>query len=174
MYVRSYFLNIPLIVLLSGCSNEHSFNDLETFIQEVRATPGGEVEQLPDHQQHAFFSYNASGLRSPFTPILNNKAKTEIRSDVKPDDNRAQHYLETFDIDTFQMVGTMSNEEGLWALLEIPQGIFRVKEGDYLGKNHGKVTLVDNRELHLTEIVPAGPDTWIERPRILKIQHTGP
>ena len=60
---------------------------------------------------------------------------------------------------------------GFWGLLHGKEGVHRVKVGDYLGRNHGRITYIDDKELRVTEIVPAGPKYWVERPRVFRVNH---
>ncbi|EAA3799172.1 pilus assembly protein PilP, partial [Salmonella enterica subsp. enterica] len=44
------------------------------------------------------------------------------------------------------------------------------KVGDYLGRNHGRVTAVDEAGINVVEIVPDGEGGWLERPRSLTLK----
>ena len=62
------------------------------------------------------------------------------------------------------MVGTMSQEKSVWALIKTPDNtIQRVENGNYLGQNNGKIIQVSNDGIELTEIVPDGFGGWQER-----------
>ena len=71
------------------------------------------------------------------------------------------------------MVGTIikDNEQTLYALISDSQGgIHRVKLGDYIGKNHGKIVTVSEGLIQLVEIVADGQGGWFERPRVLGLR----
>lgn len=68
------------------------------------------------------------------------------------------------------MVGTLSNDSGFFALVGGAGGVHRVKVGDYLGRNHGRVVSVDEAKIDVIEIVPDGDQGWLERPRSLTLK----
>ena len=79
---------------------------------------------------------------------------------------------ETFDlysVGALSMVGTIKRESNhLWALISVPDsGIHKIKEGYYMGQNHGKVIRISQQRIDIIEIVPNGVGGWIERPRSL-------
>ncbi|MRI32135.1 pilus assembly protein PilP [Endozoicomonas sp. OPT23] len=165
-------LLVPIsALLLSGCfTGSSGYSDLDQYMAEIKAKPSGRIEPLPIFTPYEAFAYRASGLRSPFEPPIKIKSSDrEFNSNVRPDEGRVKQYLEQFDIEVFAMVGSISNDDGLWGLVKGTDGIHRVKVGDYLGKNHGRITYIDDSELRIIEIVPAGSEVWIERPRTMRL-----
>ncbi|WP_082768027.1 pilus assembly protein PilP [Ectopseudomonas composti] len=160
------------LVLLQGCGGEGNFSDLQAFMAEVKARPKGSIEPLPKFQPYEAFSYNASSLRSPFQPPI--KVETVSRpkgsKEIKPDEQRVREFLEGFNIESFEMVGTLSNGAGTYALVSGAGGVHRVKVGDYLGRNHGRIVAVDTAAIEVVEIVPDGDGGWLERPRSLVLK----
>lgn len=156
---------------LAGCGGS-DFSDLQTFMDEVRARPKGSIEPLPKFQPYEAFTYSASSLRSPFQPPV--KVDTVSRpkgaAEVRPDEARVKQFLEGFNIEIFEMVGTLSNSNGFFALVSGAGGVHRIKVGDYLGRNHGRVVAVDESKIDVVEIVPDGDQGWLERPRSLTLK----
>ena len=71
------------------------------------------------------------------------------------------------------MVGTLQQQEVLWALMQDRDGgVHRVKKGNYLGRNHGRIIDASETYIAIVEIVPNGVDGWVERPRTIKLQTT--
>lgn len=68
------------------------------------------------------------------------------------------------------MVGTLRNDRQLFALVNGAGGVHRVKVGDYLGRNHGKILVIDDSKIDVMEIVPDGEGGWLERPRSLSLK----
>ena len=59
----------------------------------------------------------------------------------------------------------------LWALLQDTEGsVHRVRMGNYVGKNHGRIVELTEGYVALIEIVSNGPDEWVERPRKLQLK----
>jgi type IV pilus assembly protein PilP len=89
---------------------------------------------------------------------------------VKPDLLRAREFLERFNIEGLQMVGTLTQKGTQWALVKDEEsGVHRVRIGNYLGKNHGRIVATTETEVSVMEIVPNGVGGWIERPRTIKL-----
>ncbi len=68
------------------------------------------------------------------------------------------------------MVGTLANDGGVFALVSGAGGVHRVKVGDYLGRNHGRILAIDESKIDVVEIVPDGEGGWLERPRSLSLK----
>lgn len=167
-----YFL-VFIVALISvlniGCSNG-THDDLKNYIVDVKRKPAGTIDSLPTFVPYEAFIYSASSLRSPFDPPVDVQRRVIRRGgpNVKPDFNREKEYLESFDLNALSMVGTITKSGELWALLKDDAGgVHRVKEGNYIGKNHGKIVVASEAQLDMTEIVPDGLDGWIERPRVI-------
>lgn len=162
---------VSISLILAGCfGGQGGYQDIDAYMAEMRARPTGKIEPLPDFRLYEVFTYSASALRSPFEPplklALTNEAKT---NNIRPNPSRSKQFLEKFEVDSFSMVGSISNDDGLWGLVRGEDGVHRVKVGDYLGKNHGRITYIDDEELRLVEIIPAGLSYWVERPRVLRV-----
>ncbi|MGQ7960721.1 type 4a pilus biogenesis lipoprotein PilP [Pseudomonas sp. SP16.1] len=160
------------LVTLSGCGSNGDFADLRAYMDEVYARPKGAIEPLPKFQPYESFTYRAASLRSPFQPpvridVVNRQKGSQ---EIKPDEARVKQFLEGFNIETFVMVGTLENSSGLFALINGAGGVHRVKVGDYLGRNHGKILAIDESKVDVVEIVPDGEGGWLERPRSLSLK----
>lgn len=162
-------------LLLAGCNAGGDFSDLQSYIDEVKARPKGTIEPLPKFQPYEAFSYSASNLRSPFQPPVKIDLAQKVKGskEIKPDETRVKQFLEGFNIESFSMVGTLKNDQGTFALVKGAGGVHRVRVGDYLGRNHGKITLIDEGKIDVMEIVPDGEGGWLERPRTLALQERG-
>lgn len=168
----SYLLAVVSLVCLSGCGVGYDFADLQDYVKEVRARPKGSIEPLPKFQPYESFTYSAASLRSPFQPPVKIDLTRQQKGspDIKPDETRTKQFLEGFNIEVFQMVGTLANESGVFALVSGAGGVHRVKVGDYLGRNHGRIQDIDESKIDVVEIVPDGEGGWLERPRSLSLK----
>ena len=162
------------VLVLGGCNGGHEFGDLQSYMDEVRARPQGSIEPLPQFQPYEPFTYSASGMRSPFQkPVkIDVASRQKGTKDIKPDESRVKQFLEGFNIEVFQMVGTLSGGTGAFALVKGAGGVYRVKVGDYLGSNHGRVVAIDESKIDVVEIVPDGEGGWLERPRSLALSES--
>lgn len=174
-------VSLRLTVVLSllslvGCAANNDFSDLDAFIAEVKARPKKPIEPLPEFKAYQAFTYSAASRRSPFTaPVEVEVAQIEARpqSNVKPNLDRPRELLENFDLGSMLMVGTIvkAGESTLYALINDGRGgIHRVRSGQYLGKNHGRIVNIDQTGIQLIEIVSDGQGGWFERPRTLGLK----
>src|SRR5690606_41371811 len=107
----------------------------------------------------------------PISPIkIDMTSRQKGSKDIKPDESRVRQFLEGFNIETFEMVGTLGGEGSVYGLVKGAGGVHRVKVGDYLGRNHGQITLIDESKIDVVEIVPDGEGGWLEWPRSLTLK----
>ena len=165
-------LVLPALLSLAACGSR-DFNDLDEFMAEKRARPGGIIAPIPTFKAYEAFSYGATRLRSPFDRPIEVREITQLQSvsTVKPDENRAKEFLEQFTFDSLAMVGTLERDGEDWALVRDPDGgIHRVQIGNYLGRNHGKIVELTENYLAVVEIVSDGTsEGWVERPRTIEL-----
>lgn len=153
--------------LLSGCGND-DFSDLNRYIKEVKARPKEPIKPLPEVKVIEPFMFKPEGLRDPFKP-LDQPEPTEggeasSGNGIKPDFSRRKEELEAFPLDGLKMVGTINMQSNLWGLVKASDGtIYRVKVGNYMGKNYGKIIRILKDKIELMEIVPDKPGTWREQ-----------
>jgi type IV pilus assembly protein PilP len=158
--------------LLVACGGS-SFPDLDQYMAEAKAKPAGHIPPVPTFNAYKSFTYAAAGLRSPFQVPIEVKEITRLQrvTNVRPDANRNREFLEQFSFDALEMVGSMQMGGTLWGLVRDPEGsVHRVKVGNYLGKNHGRIVELTENHLAVIEIVANGPDEWVERPRKLALK----
>lgn len=168
------WLGVCLVSLLTACSQGSGFSDLDQFMAETRAKPRGHVDPLPEFQAYEAFSYSAADRRSPFEPPIDvqlTMVDQEPVSDIEPDLDRPKEVLENYGLNELTMVGTLSGAEGdLFALVRDAEGgVHRVRAGNYMGKNYGRIIGVSESRVELIEIVPNGQGGWVERPRSLSL-----
>lgn len=157
---------------LTACSSR-DFADLDAFMAEKRARPGGIIAPIPTFKAYEAFAYSATTLRSPFDRPIEVREITQLQamSSVKPDNDRAKEFLEQFTFDSLAMVGSLERGDTEWTLVQDPEGgVHRVKVGNYLGRNHGKIVEMSDSYVAVVEIVSDGTeDGWVERPRTIKL-----
>ncbi len=167
-----FFIVFAGSLILAGCSNS-DFTDLDKFMAEKKARPGGIIAPIPTFKAYEAFSYGAAVQRSPFDRPIEVREISQLRavSAVKPDPHRAKEFLEQYTFDSLTMVGTLKKGEADWTLIRDPEGgVHRVRMGDYLGHNHGKIVEMADTYVAVVEIVSDGSaDGWVERPRTIKI-----
>lgn len=168
MELCRYTFAALILASLQGCS-PNDYSDLTTYIAEVKARPKGTIPPLPGIKVIEPFIFKPEGLRDPFSPIEPETTAENIgpggAGGIKPDLIRQKEELELFSLDTLRMVGTLAMKNDLWGLVRANDGtIHRVRVGNYMGKNFGKIIRITEDRIELMEIVPdQQPGTWREQ-----------
>lgn len=152
----------------TGCGGDMS--DLDAYIAEVQQRPGGRIEELPQVKVYESFSYSAGDERSPFVPERARNVVKAENSGLKPDSNRNREYLEEFPLDALRMVGSLTSENTTYALVQTDDGlIHRVRPGNHVGQNDGRIVSITDSEIQVIEIVPDGLGGYMERPAAIAL-----
>ena len=62
------------------------------------------------------------------------------------------------------MVGTIGGAGSLIGLVMAPDRVtYRVRPGQYMGQNDGRITAIHPDRIEMVELVPDGAGGWIER-----------
>ena len=161
-------------LLLGGCVSR-DISDLEVWTQEVLTRPGGRIQPLPEIKPYEAYAY-ASGeqnARDPFEPFYQKRQTEEVikqenvgltkemEAEIK---NRNREELEQFELDSLRMVGTIDNVDDNWAIITDPdRTVHRVRVGNYMGRNIGKIVNIFEDRVELREIVQDSSGRWEER-----------
>ena len=155
-----------LLPALFACTNKQ--DNLNRYIAEVKARPAAPIPPIPPVKTYTPYKYDGLAGRDPFRSSTSEGSDEVVAgkkgTGPRPDFKRTREYLERFELDTLVMVGTFSKEQYNWALIRDPDGVIhRVSVGDYLGKNHGKVTSIKRNAVDLSEFVADGAGDWLVR-----------
>ena len=162
-FVKRGLVLILATVGLTACGGD--MDDLDRYVNEVKARPGGRIEPLPEITPYEVFAYvaDAQGMRSPFVPDTP-QASGSGGGGTRPDPDRSREYLESFPLDTLGMVGTLYIGETMYGLVQTADGlIHRVVPGNYMGQNDGRITDISESDVALVEIISDGIGGYIER-----------
>lgn len=162
----SALLVAAVALSLSACTR--GSRDLEAWVAEVKARPAPPLDPLPVMKQFETFEYAAQDLRDPFSqPIPDRDGGNALR----PDPNRRKEVLEAFPLDSLNMVGTIGEGGGVVGLVMGPDRVtHRVRSGNYLGLNDGRITAVFEDRIEIVELVPDGAGGWLERPAKIALE----
>ena len=155
---------------LTACGG--NFDDLYTYIDDVKAKPGGEIDPLPQPKPAPSFVYEPGDRRSPFMaedlrPVGGNDDPDAVDG---PDQNRVLEFLEGSPLDSLTMVGTLGNADGYFGLVQDSDGLVHpVTVGNHMGFDYGRIVAISESEIQLVEIVTDGLGGWRERPAIVRI-----
>jgi len=156
---------LPLLLLgLAACGGD--MDDLDQYINETKAKPGGRIEPLPEITPYEIFTYvaDAQGVRSPFVPDTPQSSGSGAGGGTRPDPTRSPEFLEGFPLDTLRMVGTLYLGDTMYGLIQTSDGlVHRVVPGNYMGQNYGRITEITESDVDLLEIISDGIGGYIER-----------
>ena len=69
------------------------------------------------------------------------------------------------------MVGTIGEGSGVVGLVMGPDRVtHRIRSGNYLGLNDGRITAVFEDRIEIVELVPDGAGGWLERPAKIALE----
>lgn len=160
-------------LLLQSCSNNDDMISLQGYVNRVVNRPPGQIEPPPEFITYEPFTYSAANLRAPFDPPvdLSIAMQNQQANEVRPDPNRPPEHLESFALASLRMVGTLSRQGQIWALIRDEGNIVtRVGVGNYMGRNHGRIVAISPLQIDLVEIVPTGGSGWMERPQTVLVE----
>lgn len=151
---------------LVGCGQD-DLADLKAYVAEVKQRQKGAVEPLPEIKTVQPFVFLAEDLRNPFVPDEKAESQQEevkVANGIRPDTARPKEELESYELDTLRFVGTVNWSNALWGMVKANDGtIHRVRAGNYMGRNFGKIIRIRDDQIELLEIIPDSPGTWRER-----------
>jgi Tfp pilus assembly protein PilP len=176
MILRAAFRGMPCLVisiLVSGCVSS-DMSDLEKDVEKILARSPEPTEPLPEIKPYEAYAYKSGkeGARDPFVLFYQKTEEQlaegkstglteEMENEIK---NRNREELERFELDSLRMVGTLEDQNFQWGIIRDPEGtVHRVKVGNYIGRNIGKILNIYEDKIDLREIVKNPDGRWEER-----------
>lgn len=169
--IRTLCLAAASFLLASCASSDHS--DLQRYVDNIKSQQKPKIEPLPEFKPYPIYVYEAGNLRDPFEESAFVEQQIEVAiegSGIRPPERDTKEPLEEYPLDTLRMVGTLEQTTTMWALIKDGEGsIHRVKTGNYMGKNYGKILSISEHQVDILEIVPNGLGAYIERPATIAL-----
>lgn len=161
------------VLMLGGCGDA-GVQDVAQWMQEVKQQTRVVVKPITPPKTFSPFAYDAKAKEDPFsaTKMTVAFAKNRATNILQPDLNRRREALESYPLDSMQMVGTLSKAGLTYAVLRADKSFYRVKVGNYIGQNFGMVTKISDTEVDLKEVVQDASGEWVEREAKLELQET--
>lgn len=165
------------LLALTGCSRD--MGELNAYIADVKARPPQPIDPIPPVRTYTPYLYEGTEARNPFSSSTSEGADAgpadvaAAADGPRPDFDRPKEYLERFELDTLEMMGTFANDEGYWGLVRDPDGVVhRVTIDNHMGKNYGRVIGVQEGEITLTELITDGAGGWLVREASIALGET--
>jgi type IV pilus assembly protein PilP len=162
-------------VLLGACGGEEQ-SELRQELAAMTKDLRGKVDPLPQVRSFEPVPYRGESMVDPFVPnriVVTQAAAGGGGGGVQPDLNRPKEPLEAFPMESIQMVGTLSQNQDMFALVRAGASLFRVKKGNYVGQNFGVITGIDEGQINVKEVVQDSGGDWVERSTSLQMQGGG-
>ncbi len=166
-------LALSASLLVTGCADQPRLQEVDQRLNELRERPSGrQIEALPEFPEPLLATYTQSHRRDPFTPdrpIVQTERDAED-SGIAPDLDRIPSELERYELDSLALRGIMRRGNHARALLMTPeQRVVSVHVGDYIGRNHGRITQITATSVMLTELISDNRGRWQEREQQLTL-----
>jgi type IV pilus assembly protein PilP len=164
------------VVLLAACGGEEQ-SELRQELAAMTKDLRGKVDPLPQVRTFEPVPYKGESMVDPFVPsrivVAQASAGGGGGGGVQPDLNRPKEPLEAFPMESIRMVGTLTQNQDMFALVRAGANLFRVKKGNYLGPNFGVITGIDEGQISIKEVVQDSGGDWVERSTSLQMQGGG-
>lgn len=155
-------------VLLVGCTSQES--NLRQELDALTSGIKGRISPLPVIVPYQPFTYMADKMIDPFSPVKIT-AKFRVNNGLAPDTKRVKSYLESFPLESIKMVGSIKNKDGQYAVLLIDGMTYKIRVGNYIGQNLGRVVAITESGVTLKEMTQESGD-WLEKTTELALQGT--
>ena len=170
--MKRLLVPIAAVAVLASCSSE--IDELKTFVRDSEKGLPRRIDPLPPVKPFEPFTYEGFDLPDPFKPRKLTPPKEGGGGGLAPDLNRRKEPLEAFPLEQLKMVGTLSMNNEMYAIVRADKTLYRVKKGNYMGQNFGLITQVTEGEIKLKEIVQDSAGDWAERQSVLPLlEETG-
>jgi len=167
---------VTLAFMLSACSSS-SQDELQQWMVSERNSIRPSVTPIPEPSKFDPQAYVGESLEEPFSSaklasILRSGQSVPLSNSslIEPELNRRKQPLESFPLDVMSMVGSLSQQSQLVALVKVDELLYQVRPGNYLGQNYGRVEQITETEVILREIVQDASGEWTQRPAALQLQ----
>ncbi|MEK6750231.1 MAG: pilus assembly protein PilP [Pseudomonadota bacterium] len=151
---------LSLALGLSACAS-NDLEDLQRFVHETKSKFKGQVAVLPDVSNYQRYDYHTGKLRDPFRFAPVSVTVAPRAGGPSPDLKRNREDLEKYPLDALQMVGVLRKDGEIWALVKAPEGtIHRVKRGNYIGQNFGKIDSIGENKIEIIEMIANTSSGW--------------
>jgi len=161
-----FFILLIMTLPLFSCVDVQ-VDDLREYVNKVKSQVYPINDKIPTLKKIDVIVFTQENGRNPFSepraeavsPLANIP-----KSCPQPDFKRKKHPLEMYSLDNITMRGTLLIDDVLWALVQVSGGeVHKIKPGDYLGLNYGRVLKVDQNKVELLELASDKNGCWQER-----------
>lgn len=175
MMAHRSLLMVLFTAALAGCGVAGE-DELRQWMAEQRRLTRPKVAPIAEPKQFRPEPYQVAGAGDPFSrekltqALKLASAQAAPNALIAPELKRRKEALEAFPLDTMTMVGSLTKNGQLVALIRADNLLYQVRVGNYLGPNYGRVMKIAETEVTLREIVQDAAGEWVERAAALQLQ----
>jgi len=169
------FLSLTILLLLTACGGAE-MDELKTWMDAEKKSARVVTPKISPPKVYVPVPYAGKNEIAPFDRakllVVLARLKAASSNGLEPDLNRPKEVLESFPLDTMNMVGMIEKDKIKYALVKAEKTIYQVKLGNYLGQNYGMVVGITDSEVEIKEIVQDAAGEWVERMNKLELQES--
>ncbi len=161
-----------LPLLLAGCMDD-GLEDLRDFVRTSDAGMRGKAPPAPEPKTYEKFTYLNLNAELP-DPFRIRKSKKDNQIDARVEKHNKEP-LENFPLEALKMVAYLENKKnGANAIIRAPDGhLHKVKVGNYIGMNNGRITEVESGKITIKEPPIEGEDATTNHMNVLQLDDSG-
>lgn len=160
------------LLLLAGCgASEHA--DITEWMQEQTQNMKGKVTTPPPLYTPPIVAYSATDRVSPFSMAKVNTREGGVVDKSGPGANHVAEYLESFPLESLKLIGVITYNDRVYALIQTPEKPKHVTVGGYIGQNYGKIVAITKNEVKIVETVKDANEMWVKKEKSLYLQGEG-
>ncbi|GHT92172.1 pilus biosynthesis protein PilP [Betaproteobacteria bacterium] len=170
--MRGAFLVLMCCALgLGACSSER--DNIRAWMDEQATGMKGRVDPLPEIKVFPVVEYVIDDVAvEPFAvsrivPVAGTAAASTTGLQPKP---HPKEPLEAYPLESLKMVGRLSKDHVVHALIRADKALYQVAVGAYMGQDYGVVTAIREDAVELRELVQDMNGDWVERTSSLLLQ----
>lgn len=170
--MKRVFVSAIAAAVLAGCVGEEH-GDLKQELTQATKDFRGRVDPLPQVKPYEPVPYTAEGQVDPFRPerieVAQAGRSSATASRIAEHEKRLKEPLEAFPLESIQMLGTISQDKEVFALVKAGPNLYRVRKGNYMGQNFGVIVDIDELQISVKELVQDSGGEWVERSSSLQL-----
>ena len=159
---------VVVALSLAACSSDQE--DIQAWMNEQAKTMRGSVQTLPELKPFPVVAYAGTQGDDPVRSARMEPERRASAGALRPDMDRRREPLESYPLESMQMVGILMQGRNTHALIKANNALHQVKVGNYMGQNFGVVTQITETEVTLRELVEDVYGDWVERITPLTLQ----
>lgn len=159
------------LLSLAGCTGDNE--EIRTWMEQQHQIVKPNVPPVYPPKKFDPQAYEGASGVEPFGTqklVAATAGPKAPNATVAREQKRPPEHLESFPLDSMQMVGSLIRAGKPHALVKVENLLYDVKIGDHMGQNFGEIIKITENEITLREWVQDAAGEWVERTTSLQLQ----